>query len=228
MIYFLPTFPLYCYNEGRLLLQSRFVLTHQAMPFGPRIHANWVKYDECSHSRDSLRVVEIRWIRVPIANKPLTVASQVVVGVFTLGLYPLKGLFHECIEVTFVCDECHSGAETHSVVDKEAPSIEDEQAPSAGEIEQCPPASNSSCQRQFTAEILRDSSKRGEGDIRFECGQYKRLEGVRKMFIPESRMTVEDVEKEYDEVGKRYYLLRENCYHWSRTLWSKLTAGPHE
>ncbi len=161
--------------------------------FGPKRHAEWERGTDCSHLHTSFRIITIRWLRVPIASRSLTVAAEVgrwVAGIATLGLTAvvkggLKDLSHECIEVEYTCERCSSGN-----------------------------------LQKFTAEILR-MDKEGGGETLFTCGHYRKVKGTRRTFKPES-MTVEDVERSFGEMGSRYYLCTENCYHWSRTLWNKL------
>ena len=69
--------------------------------------------------------------------------------------------------------------------------------------------------QRFTAEI------RGGGDTSFECGYYGKEYNARRTFKP-STMTLDYVEKKFQQMTTNYDLINGNCCHWSGELWDKL------
>ena len=164
------------------------------MASSPEEYAKWKDNNECCHSRSCYKVTEIRWIRVPMANDVVTVASEIgrwAVGFATLSVSAwfnggIKDLSHECIEIVYTCERCPSGN-----------------------------------WQRFTAEILGKEKKKKGGGTRFACGYYSIEKDARRTYKPTS-MTVAYVESKYNEMGSHYNFVFDNCSHWCSCLWNKL------
>ena len=68
---------------------------------------------------------------------------------------------------------------------------------------------------RFTAEI------HGQNDTSFRCGYYSREYNARNTYKPPS-MTLDYMREKYNEIGKNYDLVFENCYTWCSALWERL------
>ena len=165
------------------------------MGSNPDKFAEWVWGNECNHPRSCKRVTEIRWIRVPMANGFWTGAAEVgrwAVGIHTLGL--------------------------SAVVNGGIKDLSHECIEIIYTCERCAPGN----WQRFTAEIL-GKSKKGKGNdgTRFVCGYYSVEKDARHTRKPMG-MTLEYVERKYNEMGEHYNFVFENCSHWASCLWNKL------
>ena len=84
--------------------------------FSPDLYGDWMHQSECCHSRRGYKVIEIRWIKVPMTSNAiygLVEVIRIITGILTLGTSTIvyggiKDLSHECIEITYVCECCGS------------------------------------------------------------------------------------------------------------------------
>ena len=70
--------------------------------------------------------------------------------------------------------------------------------------------------QRFTAEINKKKN------TYFGCGYYEYEYDERSWHVPRS-MTVEDAERIYCQLGKRYNILVNNCMHWCSRYWNRVT-----
>lgn len=83
--------------------------------FDPDYYADWSGKAECSHSRSSYRVTEIRWIKVPFTDPALKGTTEA--GIWTARILSFgiadaamnlrkSDLSHECLEILYKCRIC--------------------------------------------------------------------------------------------------------------------------
>ena len=159
----------------------------------PEGYGEWVWDTECEHPRYCKRVTEVRWIRVPMASGFLTGTAEVGRWVVGIGTLGVSAVFNGGIK-----DLSHECIEIIYTCDR------------------CP----SGNWKRFTAEIL-GKNKKGGGGTRFVCGYYSVKKDARHTYKPTS-MTLDYVERKYNEMGEGYDFVFNNCSHWSSCLWNKL------
>lgn len=81
----------------------------------PEKYADWERKSECCGNRSYYKVVELRWIRVPMCNVHATNSVEAARWMLTPAFAPLldktvkSDLSHECIEAVYTCDYCGTG-----------------------------------------------------------------------------------------------------------------------
>ena len=94
----------------------------------PDKHAKWTPRRRC-HSYEDLKVTEIRWIKVLMANPTATGWANFGIGLFrvlTFGASATvdKDFSHECIEILYKCKVCgESGRFTAEILGEDANSF---------------------------------------------------------------------------------------------------------